>query len=45
MASEVGKPFYFDNGHLTLTGSEVLHSLFYNVINDTSHLATVIDET
>ncbi|MDO8415081.1 MAG: acyltransferase family protein [Agitococcus sp.] len=45
VASEVGKPFYFDNGHLTLTGSEVLHSLFYNIINDTSHLATVIDET
>lgn len=29
-----GKPFYFDNGHLTLTGSKKLSGLFESIIND-----------
>ena len=34
MISEAGIPYYFDNGHLTLTGSEVFSGLFNRIIED-----------
>jgi peptidoglycan/LPS O-acetylase OafA/YrhL len=36
MASQSGKPFYFDGGHLTLTGSEELRGVIERVIEDLS---------
>lgn len=41
--SSSGKPFYFDEGHLTLTGSEKLITLFHKIINDSSQLAAAKD--
>ena len=32
--SDAGKPLYFDNSHLTLTGSEMLAPLFFRLINE-----------
>lgn len=29
-----GKPYYFDNGHLTLTGSKLLRSVFSRLLSD-----------
>ena len=34
MISAGGKPYYFDNGHLTLTGSEELRGVFEQVLDD-----------
>lgn len=34
MISEIGKPYYFDSNHLTLTGSELLRSVFSKIISD-----------
>jgi hypothetical protein len=34
LISEDGRPLYFDNGHLTLTGSKKLHGVFERVITD-----------
>jgi peptidoglycan/LPS O-acetylase OafA/YrhL len=31
-SSPTGKPYYFDNGHLTLSGSEILKGLFTEII-------------
>jgi len=37
--SDEGKPLYFDSSHLTLTGSELLRSLFNKIITDAhSHI-------
>ena len=36
MTSQGGRPLYFDGGHLTLTGSEVLRGVFEHVIEDLS---------
>jgi peptidoglycan/LPS O-acetylase OafA/YrhL len=36
MVSDAGKPLYFDNGHLTLTGSEMLRDLIDKIIADLS---------
>ena len=38
--NDSGKPFYFDRGHLTLTGSQQLTSLFQRMVDDNSALAT-----
>ncbi|MGZ8941571.1 MAG: acyltransferase family protein [Methylobacter sp.] len=32
MVDNTGKPLYFDNGHLTLTGSELLRGIFEQVV-------------
>ena len=32
--SDAGKPLYFDNSHLTLTGSEMLAPVFFRLINE-----------
>jgi hypothetical protein len=34
LMSDAGKPIYFDGGHLTLTGSELLRGLFYNIVTE-----------
>jgi peptidoglycan/LPS O-acetylase OafA/YrhL len=34
MVADTGKPLYFDGGHLTLTGSELLRGVFEQVISD-----------
>lgn len=34
-----GKPYYFDDEHLTLTGSDLLRPLFYKIITETTALA------
>ncbi|HEY0941657.1 MAG TPA: acyltransferase family protein [Steroidobacter sp.] len=34
LVSASGKPYYFDGGHLTLTGSEALREVFEHVIDD-----------
>lgn len=36
LVNSSGKPLYFDDGHLTLTGSELLRGLFGQVISDAS---------
>ena len=36
MMSEEGKPFYFDEGHLTLTGSRLLLPVFEKILIDIS---------
>jgi len=37
LISDEGKPLYFDDGHLTLTGAAMLRPLFARVIEESSH--------
>ncbi len=34
LMNDTGNPIYFDEGHLTLTGSELLRGLFYSIITE-----------
>ncbi len=38
IANSDGSPFYFDDEHLTLTGSDLLKPLFYKIITETTAL-------
>ena len=44
LADPLGKPLYFDNGHLTLTGSSIMIDLFKIIISDCNSYKNILQD-